>query len=903
MKKIFLTFILASSSSILCAQETVLRGKVIDQHAKPLSGATVSIHAFDLDGVTNIKGEFNLIIPAKNYADSLLLSVSYVGKKSTVVWFSSARSNAGLTVKLLDNSLTLDEININQEFQASKNSVSSITFDAEAIERVQAFSLMDVLNTLPGKQMTVPNINAPQTLNLRNTLDGSNSLNNSLGIPIIIDGVNLSNDANMQSRPVGQRGMAGSVLPAVTQGNSADVPFRGVDLREIPVESIEKIEVIQGVASAEYGELTDGAILIERKAGQSPLLFTTNINDGSRNYSLNKGFGLPKKWGGITTDFNYAISNSNPQDKVQEYKRYGTSLRWNTAPSGPIRNKFSMDFNMRIDDAKQDPDDKSNRKYYSKEVGFRFSNTTQLNYRTHFFDDVNLMLSYAVRKQESFAQWLLNQGNKPYTAKDTTGIYEGILLSGQYLAEEEIIGRPITASTSLKFSKRFQLGKTYHTLLYGVNTSYTNNGGRGIISDPDRPRFVNLADQNIRPYPFDLNPAMVNTGIYITDNFHYKVLGKKVNSNWGVRFDNQNGSGSIQPRLNTRITLDKHWAISAAFGIATKSPTLAHRYPSPSWIDIPLIIAQNTQSSLYLVYTEKFITANENLKASKSQSAEFNIEFKNSWLTSRINSYYKNSKNGFNSAQVYKPFHLPVFDYQYDPEQKRIVYHETGEYKDYYDKGYQHIGNYKNSYTYGFDWSLAFKQIRAIRTSVSTSTSFILSEQNDHILEAVNLSAAVQIDGKPVWYLLYNPNNQGKHKVMTSKLNTTTHIPAIGFVIMTNTDVFWRNRYQMNFNDNFKKPVGYLNSDMQQVLIGNELSASLPAKDLRSSDNQQRIVYMNFSMSVAKEISKRIRIAVTAYNTFNIMPVTSYWNVNTDKEETVSYNSPLSITGGISIKL
>jgi len=903
MKKTFLTLIFASHSIILCAQQTKLKGIVMDQWAKPLNGATVFVGAFDLNGITNAKGEFSLILPVKDYGDSLLLSISYVGKKSAARWIDSRKKNENLSFVLKDNSLTLEEINVNQEFRQNKNSVSSIVFNEEAIERVQAFSLMDVLNTLPGKQMTAPNINAPQTLNLRNTLDGSNTLNNSLGIPIIIDGVRLSNDANMQSRPVGQRGMEGSVLPAVTSGNAADVPFRGVDLREIPVESIEKIEVIQGVASAEYGELTDGAILIERKAGNSPLHFTTNINDGSRNFSLNKGFSLPKNWGGITTDLNYAISNSNPQDKVQEYKRYGTSLRWNTAASRKLRNKLSLDFNMRIDDAKQDPDDNSKRKYYSKEIGVRFSNTTQLNYNTQFFDEISLMFSYSISKQESFAQWLLNSGNKPYTAKDTTGIYEGIILNSQYLAEEEIIGKPITASTSLKFTKRFQIGKTFHSLLYGFNGSYANNGGRGIISDPDRPRFVNFNDQNIRPYSFELNPALINTGFYVTDNFHYKLFGKNVNSNFGVRFDNQNGSTSFQPRLNTRIVLDKRWALSAAFGVATKSPTLAHRYPSPSWIDIPLIIAQNTQSSLYLVYTEKFITKNENLKSSKSESAEFNIEFKNSWITSRINSYFKNNRNGFNSVKVYKPFHLPVFDYHYDEGLNQIVYQETGKYIDYYDKGYNRIENIKNSYSYGFDWSLAFREIKSIRTSFSTSTSFILSNQEDKVLDIKDLSSPIQINGQPVSYLLYQPSNQGRHAVLTSKLNTTTHIPSIGFVIMTNTDIFWKNRYQRNYNDDYRKPVGYLDVNMRQVLINDDLASSLPMKDLTLSDSKQRIIYMNFSVSVAKEISKRIRIAVTAYNTFNMQPISSYWNPNTQQEEVVSYNSPLSITGGISIKL
>ncbi|ULT23847.1 hypothetical protein KUH03_32665 [Sphingobacterium sp. E70] len=44
---------------------------------------------------------------------------------------------------------------------------------------------------------------------------------------------------------------------------------------------------------------------------------------------------------------------------------------------------------------------------------------------------------------------------------------------------------------------------------------------------------------------------------------------------------------------------------------------------------------------------------------------------------------------------------------------------------------------------------------------------------------------------------------------------------------------------------------------MKQVLINNDLASSLPIRGLEFFDGQQRIIYMNFSMSVAKEISKR----------------------------------------------
>lgn len=898
---IVLVFCCLSISVSAQNKNVVIKGTITDDENKGLEFASIFCEETQLYALTDGKGNFTITIPI--HLSQVNIKATAVGRLSVERKIDSKDFSTRVNIILLERSLKLKEVEVNLSYGKSKNSISSITFDEEAIERVQAFSLMDVLNTLPGKQLSAPNINAPQTLTLRNTLGGTYGLNNSLGIPIIMDGVRISNDGNMQSRPVTQRGMGGSALPATSGGNTSDVPFTGIDLREIPVESIEKIEVIQGVASAEYGELTDGAIIIERKAGKSPLQFTTNINGGSTNFSLNKGFNLPHKLGGLTTDFNYAISNVDPRDKVQEYKRYGGSVRWQYSPVSFLRNKFSIDYNRKIDNAKLDPDDETRREYYAKQVGIRLSNTTDFRIASKYLSNINLTLSYSETNQESYAQYFLNQSNKGYTAKDTTGIYQGIVLSGQYLAVEEIIGKPVTASGSLKFTSLLGIGNTIHNLSYGINSNYTNNGGKGIISDPERPRFVNFNSTNIRPYSFELTPSTVNSGLYLTDNMSYKVLGKKINSNLGVRLDSQNGSLSFQPRLSTQVYLNKNWNFGLAYGIATKSPTLAHRYPPPAWIDIPLVLAYNSEASLYLVYTEKFVSANPDLKPSKSTQAEFTLNFSNKLFSSRLNAFYKGTRDGFNSIKQYQQVTLPNYNFNYDAATKKIIYYENGTYTDHYKDSFYKIQNVINANTYGFDWSMSFSKIAALNTTISTSTSFILSKEDRPVMDVVSLAAPVQINGKNISYALYNPLSNDQRQVITSKLNTTTHIPKIGFVVMTNTDVYWKNRRNSQYENNLQPALGYLDQNLQEVLLKPGQTTPLPSRNLNLKGTDQRMIYANFSMSVAKEINKRIRIAITAYNTFNVRPQYSYTDPETGTEVTTVYGSPLSITGGISLKL
>ena len=48
-------------------------------------------------------------------------------------------------------------------------------------------------------------------------------------------------------------------------------PTSGVDMRQISTDNIESVEVIRGIASAEYGDITSGAVLVNTKAGRAPL--------------------------------------------------------------------------------------------------------------------------------------------------------------------------------------------------------------------------------------------------------------------------------------------------------------------------------------------------------------------------------------------------------------------------------------------------------------------------------------------------------------------------------------------------------------------------------------------------------------------------------------------------------
>src|SRR5690606_20909717 len=91
------------------------------------------------------------------------------------------------------------------------------------------------------------------------------------GTLIVLDGIPLSNNANLQS--VGARGEI--ISPASTAGG-------GIDLRRIPASTLERVEVIRGIPSVRWGDLTQGAIIVDTRAAATPPEFAGRFDPRTR---------------------------------------------------------------------------------------------------------------------------------------------------------------------------------------------------------------------------------------------------------------------------------------------------------------------------------------------------------------------------------------------------------------------------------------------------------------------------------------------------------------------------------------------------------------------------------------------------------------------------------------------
>ncbi|MDQ7948990.1 MAG: TonB-dependent receptor [Pedobacter sp.] len=899
MKQFVLLLLLLLIFGQADAQNVVIQGKVVDERNQPLSYSSVTLLNLQRSIFADSLGNFSFTVPTRTNFSTYNLRISSVGKKTMEISLSPDQLSTIQLIKLADLSLTLKEVEVNQ-LRSAQNSNSSILFNRQAIEQVQAFSLADILNNLPGKKLTPPDLQSPQNITLRSEAKGIQALSNALGIAIIMDDIQLSNNANMQSRNVGKWGVGGGAISSPTFG-SFDVAFGGLDLRDIPTDNIESIEVITGVAPAKYGDLTDGAVIINRQAGQTPYQFSTRINGGSTNFSLSKGFKLNRKWGAINIGVNYLNSNENPSDKTKVYDRASTNVMWTSYPFKGIKNTLSVDYNTKIDNVKQDPDDGFDFRTYAKSRNLSISNRTAITLNHPIAKSINFSISYSGGNQETYNQRYINGYPEGISDKDVANqIYEGYFIPGNYTAVEHIKGNPMNINGNVSLANEVYTGKLLHQLSIGANTYFSKNNGEGVIVDPTKPRWANTRYQNDRPYDFESLPDVFNYGLYVQDQFKFKLFNREMSINPGIRYDVQNSQGFLQPRINARYGIAKDVQLTMAYGMSTKGPTLAHRYPAPTYIDLVLLnkYTGNVNESIVLFYTDKIIADNSELKSSQSNQLELGLQVNKRLFTTSIFGYFKDNFNGFSNNTQYRTYSMPQFDYTFVPSGRPIVT-PNGLYTNRY-VSISTVGNDLSSKNYGLEWGVSLKKIAAIQTSFDINTSFSYSTYHNAATRIVPASQNNIDLGKKAWFAIYPANNYQDWNLM-SRVSTSTHIPKLGFVVNLLADIAWQTVSKTDYSSQI--PIAYMDRYLNRYEITafdpkNADYGHLALSSLANSKSKLPFSYVNMSLRIAKEIKQKIRIAVNAYNFLNIR----YRYYNPDNNSVSTYSYPTSVGAELSIK-
>ena len=275
------------SSPAAAARKGRLAGRVRDNiSGKPIAGAIVAVQGTTISTMTDKDGKFQLDLDAGKYNITIFkdeyFSTNYMeieveagkittygcecvpGDPSQDLFFSIAGINV------------LDKRELLPEQIETTHEISS----AE-IEHNLSSSLGDVLDLIPGVERTAPpGLSRETNVGLRGAGNIGTSAEQQaamFGTKIMVDDIAISNNANLQS---------GTGTSYGSTGTSAGGQ---VDLRTIPADNIEKVEVITGVPSVEYGDVTTGLVKVRTKMGRQPHRLKIKSNPDTKEANLNGG--------------------------------------------------------------------------------------------------------------------------------------------------------------------------------------------------------------------------------------------------------------------------------------------------------------------------------------------------------------------------------------------------------------------------------------------------------------------------------------------------------------------------------------------------------------------------------------------------------------------------------------
>jgi outer membrane receptor protein involved in Fe transport len=518
--------------------------------------------------------------------------------------------------------------------------------DRDAIQHQTATSLAGVLELVPGIAAEAPGLDGVQQIALRSApTSGSLMLQSggsaiaqlaSFGTLIVLDGVPLSNNANLQS--LGPRGELG--FPSSAGG--------GIDVRRLPASTIERVEVIRGVASARYGDLTQGAIIVDTRAGVVAPVLAGKVDSRTGEASLIGGRRVP--FGSVlTANFDAARTRTQPGLAADESQRLTGQIAARTTigrlrddPDAPARLLLDtrVDLYQLVDDRPENPNTRPGVWQYTLDRGFRLSERARLL----FSDDALLELtaSLSASRQQSTSEAPRTLPGIPFTDRMEEGRSLGTFIGGNYVADLAVEGAPRHFYSRVEGDASISALGASHRIRGGVEMRREWNAGSGYRFDMARPpqvRFNGIRGYD-RPRRFDDVEPLITSALYVDDQLHVALpAGSALRLQVGVRADVLHEgthwfSGArdalIQPRVNMEVQTPLSWLrLRGGWGRTAKAPSLGMLHPAPEYYDLVNVnwFSPEPEERLAVITTTILDAANPELGFARSETAEAGIEF------------------------------------------------------------------------------------------------------------------------------------------------------------------------------------------------------------------------------------------------------------------------------------
>ena len=762
----------------------------------------------------------------------------------------------------------------------SKGPTSSSKIGREAIAHIQPSSIADLMELIPGGRATDPSFGAPQEIRLREAAPSSsaNYATSALGTQIQVDGIPISNDANLQYST-----SYGSIQEYANVN-------RGVDTRAISTDDIESVEIVRGIPSVEYGDLTSGLVKVKRREGGRDLTARFKADMSSKLFSVGKGFERKGRGDAERTTLNinadYLTAASDPRNPRQSYQRLTGSVRFGRHWQGSAYRYSaggSLDYTGSFDNKKSDQDLDNGlggpvERYKSNYNRTQFAATFAVEARhRQFFHSLDLTASLSA-EFDRIDRWRFVETGSDFakTWGTEAGEYDAVIIPASYDATLLVDGKPFYGYAKAIAIFNADTERSRNTLRVGADWSMDKNYGRGLVFDVARP-FSPQMDS--RPRAYDAIPALHKLSFFLEDATTLALGDFRVEATGGVRAASMfnlgrrytiQGKFYFDPRANVVVALPRfHVAgrnltlrLGGGVGWHTKFPTMDSLYPDTEYFDFTQLNYWPANPALRRINLRLYTLDPTNYDLRAARNFKWEVRLDADWNDNQLSVTYfrEDMTSGFRTTSDYRSFTFRDYDEpaidmeQLDgpPSLDGIPYTEETRLG-----GYSRSTNGSRTEKSGIEFAFTSQRIRAIATRVTvTGAYFRTNYSNMHPEYLLPTSAP---GGQTYPYVGYYFSTDGYLREMcNTNFLLDTQIPRLKLILSTSFQCMWflgsRNTPVSAW------PISYLDEDLVSHPFTAESAADgLLSALVRDSDpTLWRYVTTPFSMNVNLKITKKL---------------------------------------------
>ena len=863
--------------------QTFLSGLVTDREThEPIIGATIADATSGKPlTVTDADGHFTL--PKNNYQK---LRLSYIGYKPLVT-----EPTKDGRYQMQAEVSKLGEVIVTAQEGHGLTSTSKI--ERHAMEHLQPSSFADLLELLPGGRSSDPSLNTPNNIHIREIATGSSQYaTSSLGTSFVVDGAPISTNANMQY-------LAGAWDAAATYRDNTNA---GVDMRSLSTDDIQSVEVVRGIPSVEYGDLTSGLVKIERRRGGHGLNFRLKADMGSKLFYAAKDFEWTERRLSLNLSADYLNAKADPRNRLENYKRVTLSARlhkdWEREAYS-LGLSTNLDYTGSFDDDKVDPDlNHSNEDSYRSSYNrYALLASLLLKMKRQWWlksVDATLSTAYEYDLMERTRLMQLSRMTVAPTSMQE-GENDAYILPYRYMGHHKTEGKPLNAYAKLNAHLQVPSRSVSNTLLLGADWNMDKNLGRGQVFNPLTPVYTGISS---RQRALSDIPANRRLSAYAEENVKWPTTVGTFELSAGIRATEMLNLPSAyamhnhiywDPRVNFGYTLPRFAILgkptfirlTGGIGQHTKTPTMEQLFPDKLYIDFVQLNYYHDNPAYRRINLTTFVRDPRNPAIEPARNLKWegsgDINVGGNRLSVTI--FHEKMSSGFRAQSYYQSYHYREYDASgidpltltAQPQLDDLPYTERDELAAY--------GNYTNgsmTLKEGVEYTLETVRLPVILTRLTINGAYFRTIYNNSIVETYRPSQV--LDGRQIQYVgLYADDDGSVRESFNTNFTLDTDVPKLKLGFSLSAQCLWFTTSQRKEVSNY--PVQYIAPDgtihdWQSEFAEDTYLRWLVRTNSPALYEKNRIPFaMNLNFKVTKKLfADRLRVAMFCNKLWDYTP-------------------------------